>query len=164
MPERKPPALTVYVVRHAHASPGKDDAARPLSRIGRGQMRQMGKFLRKRGLLAAREFWHSPLVRSGETAQCLAKHLKRRVTFNQREGLLHDDPPAIMARQLERVREPVAVVGHEPHLGALLSLLVNGAAKPVRFELQKGAVVALHRDRGRWLIQWHLAPEMLRKS
>jgi phosphohistidine phosphatase len=154
-------APVVYLVRHAHASAGKDDGMRPLSRRGREQIRRMGRFLRKSGGMAAREFWHSPLVRSRDTAKRLVKHLKVHAKLTEVEGLLHDDPPSIMAKRLARVRRSVAVVGHEPHLGAMLSLLVAGSASPVLFELKKGAVVEIVREGSHWKIQWQVTPGLL---
>jgi phosphohistidine phosphatase len=151
----------IYVIRHAHASEGKDDAVRPLSRRGREQIRRIGRFLRKNGGMAAREFWHSPLLRSRDTAKRLEKHLKVHAKLTQVEGLLHGDPPSIMATRLDRVRRSVAVVGHEPHLGAMLSLLVTGSASPVLFELKKGAVVELVRAGSRWKIRWQVTPDLL---
>jgi phosphohistidine phosphatase len=151
----------VYIIRHAHASAGEDDAVRPLSRRGREQIQRVARFLKKSGSLTAREFWHSPLVRSRDTAKRLVKHLKIRAKLTEVEGLLHDDPPGIMAKRLARVRRSVAVVGHEPHLGTLVSLLVANVDQPARFELRKADVIALTRFRNRWRIQWHLTPRLL---
>lgn len=151
----------IYIIRHAHASAGEDDAVRPLSRRGREQIRRMARFLKKSGGLTAREFWHSPLVRSHDTARRLVKHLKIRAKLTEVKGLLHDDPPGIMAKRLDQMRRAVAVVGHEPHLGALVSLLVANVDQPVLFELRKADVVALARVQGRWMIQWQITPRLL---
>jgi phosphohistidine phosphatase len=155
--------MTIYLIRHAHALEGEDDAARPLSKRGRTQVRQMGRFLRRTGSLASGEFWHSPLVRARDTAGLLAKKLKRRIKLVEVKGLLHSDNPAVMAKRLGRVRRPVAVVGHEPHLGALLSLLVTGSARPARFELDKSAVAALERTKNRWTLRWLATPRLIKR-
>lgn len=153
--------MLIYLIRHAHALEGKDDAARPLSAKGRGQIRLMARFFRRTGALDTREFWHSPLVRSVDTAQLLAKGLKVRGTFTLVAGLLHDDDPAVMASKLGQQRQTVAVVGHEPHLGALATLLIAGRAKPARFGLKKCAVLALERQGRGWTVLWQVSPGML---
>lgn len=155
--------MVIYLIRHAHALAGEDDAARPLSKRGREQIRQMGRFLRKNGMLDTREFWHSPLMRSRDTAKLLVQRMKHPARLVGVGGLLHSDPPSVMARHLAQIQRPVAVVGHEPHLGALMSLLVTGSAKPARFELKKCAVAALERKKGGWLLLWQLSPAELRR-
>lgn len=154
-------SMKIYLIRHAHAVEGKDDAARALSKKGRGQIRAMARFLRGNAALGTRDFWHSPLVRSFDTARLLARGLKVRGTFSLVAGLLHDDDPAVMAKKLNQLRQPVAVVGHEPHLSALASLLVAGRAQPPLFVLKKCAVLALEKDGRRWLVRWQVSPEVV---
>lgn len=153
--------MQIYLIRHAHALEGEDDALRPLSKKGRKQIRQVAAFLRHNDILTTREFWHSPLVRSRDTAARLVRELKARAKLTEVPGLLHDDDPAIMAKRLNGVRRPVAVVGHEPHLSALASLLVAGKAHPSLFVLKKGAVLALERRQGRWAVRWQASPEIV---
>ena len=155
--------MQICLIRHAHAVEGEDDAARPLSKRGREQIRMMGRFLRETGALTAREFWHSPLVRARDTAVLLAKRLKVRAKLIQVAGLLYSDNPAVMAKRLGKIRRPVAMVGHEPHLSALASLLAAGSAKPPLFDLKKCAVVALERTRGRWAVVWQVSPEVIKR-
>lgn len=153
--------MQIYLIRHAHALEGKDDALRPLSKKGRKQIRQIAAFLRHNDILGTREIWHSPLVRARETAKRLVKHLGMRAKLVQVDGLLHEDEPAIMARRLNTVRRPVAVVGHEPHLSALASILVAGKPQPPLFVLKKGAVLALEKHQGRWAVRWQASPEIV---
>ena len=151
--------MHIYLVRHAHADDGKDDAARPLSDKGTKQIRRVGKMLRDTEAFEAKEIWHSPLVRSRDTAVLLAKRLGSEAKLVEVSGLLHDDDPQIMARKLGEARRPVAVVGHDPHLSALATLLVCGKAKPSRFVLKKCAVLRLEREDGGWSVRWQVSPE-----
>lgn len=153
--------MQIYLIRHAHALDGEDDAARPLSKKGRAQIRALARFLRGSGALATREFWHSPLVRSVDTAQRLVKRLRARAKLKLVSGLLHDDDPAILAKRLDQSRRPVAVVGHEPHLSALASLLIAGRPQPPLVILKKCAVMALERQGRRWRVLWQVSPEIL---
>lgn len=153
--------MQIYLIRHAHAVDGQDDAARPLSKKGRAQIRAMARFLRGNGALATREFWPSPLVRAVDTADLLVKRLRIRGKLTRVAGLLADDTPEIMAKRLGRVRRPVAVVGHEPHLSALASVLMAGRAKPPLVVLKKCAVLALEKQGNRWAVRWQISPETL---
>ena len=153
--------MKIYLIRHAHALDGKDDAVRPLSAKGRKQIRQVAAFFRRNGLLATKEFWHSPLVRARDTAKLLAAQLKGRVRLIERDGIEPEADPVIMAKRLQASRRPVAVVGHEPHLSALASVLVSGRARPPLFVLKKCAVVCFERSGRRWAVRWQVEPDLL---
>jgi phosphohistidine phosphatase len=148
-------------VRHAHALEGADDAARPLSAKGRAQLKRLAAFLRANGAFAPDEIWHSGLVRAHETAGLLARRLKLTVPQREVAGLKPEDNPKAIARRAARAERAIALVGHEPHLSALASLLVAGEAEPPVFEMKKGAVLALARVTGRWVVRWQVSPEVL---
>ena len=59
----------------------------------------------------------------------------------------------------------VVLVGHEPDLGRLASLLVSGDPDVASIELKKGGVLLLDRDRerGRATFKWHAPPQLLRR-
>ena len=153
--------MSLFIIRHAHAVTTEEDPERPLSSRGRKQVRALARFLGKRELFDAHEIWHSPLARSRETAEALLKHLGLRAKLREVDGLEGDDDPKVIAGRLKRRREPLALVGHEPHLGRLLSLLIAGEAEPPRFVLKKCAVVALDLEDGVWAVRWQLSPEIV---
>jgi len=153
--------MHVYLVRHAHALDGADDTARPLSVKGRAQVKRLASFLRKSGAFAPEEIWHSGLLRANETAELLVQRLKLDAPLREVSGLVPGDDPAVIARRLARTEHAVALVGHEPHLRALASLLVTGGAEPAVFELKKCSVLALDRAAGRWFVRWQVSPELL---
>ncbi len=155
------PYVHVYLIRHAHADDGKNDAARPLSAKGRAQIRRIGRLLREAKAIEAVEFWHSPLVRSRDTAELLARTLKKEIRLAEVSGLKHEDDPSLMACKLGDARHPIAVVGHEPHLSALASLMVVGQVEPARFRLKKCAVLRLDRSSGGWSVRWQISPELV---
>jgi phosphohistidine phosphatase len=156
-------ARRVYLVRHAHATEAADDAARPLSAKGRAQVRALAKFLRTttNDAFAPAEIWHSPLVRSRETAELLARRLKLTAPLKLTPGLEPEDDPRAAAERIAAARKPIAVVGHEPQLSAVASLLVAGRAAPVAFAMKKCAVLALERDGTNWIVRWHVSPEVI---
>jgi phosphohistidine phosphatase len=151
----------VYLIRHAHADDGENDTARPLSRKGCAQIRRVGRFLRDAKAVEAAEFWHSTLVRSRETAELLARQLKSAAPLREVSGLKPEDDPDRIAAKLGDARRPIAVVGHDPHLSALASLMVVGSSEPWRLKLKKCGVLRLDRANGGWTVRWHISPELL---
>ncbi len=157
-------------MRHAHALEDKDDAKRRLSAQGREVTRQVADFFQgKPALAGVHAVWHSPLLRARETAECLVQGLGLDVLLVETSGLQPDDDPAVVAQRLDRLDQSVLIVGHEPQLGALATLLVRDKVKPVGFKFKKGAVLALessggsHKKSGRtrWCVCWHFSPELL---
>ena len=151
----------LYLIRHAHAVDAEEDPERPLSDRGRKQVRTLAKFLRRSGVLQPREIWHSSLARSHETAQLLARGLHLGAPLVLAAGLEPDDEPAEIARQLETIRHPIAMVGHEPYLSALTSLLVAGPQGRAMFAMKKCAALALDGSGARWQVRWFVTPELL---
>ncbi|HEX3730346.1 MAG TPA: histidine phosphatase family protein [Opitutaceae bacterium] len=153
---------TLYLIRHAHAADAANDFTRSLSAKGRKQVEKLARFLERCEAPAPAEIWHSPLVRARETANLLADGLKwggPRIVF---PGLEPEADPGAVALRIEATPAPVAIVGHEPHLSALGSLLVAGKSWPPLFLMQKCSVLALERSgeepEGRWCVHWHICP------
>jgi phosphohistidine phosphatase len=153
--------MHLYLIRHAHALDGDNDDTRPLSRKGRKQVRTLARFLREAGAFEAEEIWHSPLRRARETSGLLAKHLKTKVKLTAIAGLRPEDPGDSVLEKLLETRQTVALVGHEPHLSALASLLVAGEAAPPRFVFKKCAALRLDRVADGWAVRWQVSPELI---
>lgn len=147
----------IYLIRHADAVSAEQDPSRPLSARGREQVSRACEHLRKNGGFAPAELWHSPLARSRETAELLAGGLGLDSRVVLRAGLEPEDDPAGIAAALESEGRSVAVVGHEPHLGVLASLMTRGPDRDaVYFHFQKAGILALARRDGGWRAAWLL--------
>lgn len=153
--------MNLYLIRHAHAEDTQPDALRRLSPRGRRQVKDLARFLRGAEDFAPEEIWHSRLARAQETAALLDEGSRRNVPLREVGDLAPEDDPHRLARQLEKCGRSLALVGHEPHLGALASLLVTGAEEPVRFRMKKGAVLALEGAGRNWIVCWHVSPDLL---
>lgn len=151
----------LYLVRHADALEAEHDELRPLSPRGGAQIAALAKFLARTGTFRPDELWHSPLVRARETAQLLRQHLALQAPLVLKPDLRPEDDPAATARRLHQLQHPIAIVGHEPHLSALASLLVRGAAEPPVFIMKKSAVLALEPAGSCWLVHWHVSPDVI---
>jgi phosphohistidine phosphatase len=145
----------IYLMRHADAVSDEVDPARPLSRRGHEQVARVCEILAKDGTFGPVEVWHSPLVRSRETAELLVRGLGLRVPILLKPGLEPDDDPAQIACDLMEEKRDVAVVGHEPHLGVLTTLIAHaGTRHPVYYPFPKAGVVALYIDGDSWKSRW----------
>ena len=153
--------MRVYLIRHAHAVDGEEDPARPLSRRGVGQTRDLARFLKPAGLFEPEEIWHSPLVRSRQTAELLREHLHLTAPLALVADLEPEDDPQRTALRLKAAGRAIAVVGHEPHLSALASLLVAGKPAPPVFVMKKAAVLALEGAGSYWMVRWHWSPKLI---
>jgi phosphohistidine phosphatase len=149
--------VRVYLVRHGTATPGPDDRARPLSEAGRAEVEATARSLAGRGVEVA-EIRHSGLVRARQTAEILAAALAPRDGVVAAAGLAPDDDPEEARRELARLREPVLLVGHMPHLGRLLAALVgDGVAGRIR--VAPGTAVGLARTADGWRADFVVAPD-----
>lgn len=134
--------MELTLIRHAIAEDGADDSARPLSKKGRRRFEETVKTLDGLGLRFDRVL-HSPKRRALETAELLSPLCEGEL---QATALLAKEPGVELWELLEGER--LALVGHEPHLSALLSWLVTGEATGGNFELKKGGVAQLEGEAG----------------
>jgi phosphohistidine phosphatase len=145
----------IFLMRHADAVSDEVNPARPLSQRGREQVARVCAALSGNPGFNPAEIMHSSLVRSRETAELLAKGLKLAAPLVQTDGIEPDDDPGRIAAVLEASGTDVAVVGHEPHLGVLASLLVHGPRRTgVYYPFPKAGVLALSREGRRWRSEW----------
>jgi phosphohistidine phosphatase len=167
-------AMYLLVIRHAaamdkeeFARTGRSDDERPLTAAGKNEMARIARGLRafvpKLDALAP-----SPLLRARQTAAIVARAYRMKVSAATR-SLEPDARPTSFARWLgaHRKTATVAVVGHEPHLGALVTWLLTGLDEQ-RVELKKGGACLLRFDgkprRASARMEWLLTPAHLRRK
>jgi len=160
--------MELYLIRHGIAekrAPRGEDSLRVLTEKGVKKMRQIAKGLRTLGshfdvILS------SPYLRARETAELLADVFKMDKKIEFTDSLTPmADPNSILAEINQKYRvESVALVGHEPHLSKLVSVLVANGAE-LGISLKKGGVCRLLADdlrhARRATIRWLLTPSVL---
>src|SRR3712207_436500 len=143
--------MQLLVIRHAiaedrdeFAASGRDDSERPLTEEGRERMRRGAEALRrlvpKIDLLAS-----SPYTRARETAELVAAAYDRRRDEIKLVELLTPESPLERFQswvQRQSRATVVAIVGHEPQFGILVTWLMSGLREP-RVELKKGGACLL---------------------
>jgi phosphohistidine phosphatase len=165
--------MQLLVIRHAiaedrdaFASSGRDDSERPLTPSGRDKMRRAAAGLRRIvpriDLLGS-----SPYVRALQTAELVAAAYGID-EIKQVDALVPDAPlPRFMTwMQRKATVDVVAIVGHEPHLGELVTWLMSGLPES-RVEMKKGGAALLEFSGqpgpGVGVLQWLMAPSQLRE-
>ena len=163
--------MRLLVVRHAiaedkeaFAAAGRDDALRPLTAEGVRKMRRAAKGLREIvesiDVLVA-----SPFTRASETAEIIRREY----------GIDRVEPARVLEPETELKDVVVwlsrydggvvAIVGHEPQLGCLVTYLISGTDQP-RVDMKKGGacLVAFEGkpEAGAGRLEWALPPRVLR--
>ena len=159
----------LYLVRHAIAAERgeewPDDTKRPLTETGITRFKEVVEGLVWFGV-EIDEIFTSPLVRARQTATLLASGLANKATVKTLEALAPDYAPRAVMNELSRVakRRRIALVGHEPGLGALAAHLI-GAPRPLPFK--KGAVCMITvqglTSRRPGELTWFIPPKVLRR-
>src|SRR5688572_9606311 len=153
--------MNLFLIRHAHAVGPDEDPARPLSARGREQVLSLAEFLKESGVFQPTEFWHSTLDRSRETAELLARGLRLTAPLSLMPDFEPESDPRAGARRINATSEALAIVGHEPHLSALATLLVVGRTDPPAFVMKKCSALALEGLGGFWSVRWHVSPDLI---
>ncbi len=162
--------MKIYLLRHGIATERDDpatDSQRPLTSKGRDHMEKIAAALKKLDLKPDL-ILSSPYVRADQTATILAKE------FNLKKSLQYSDllvPEADPGRILKTIPQDYQVdelvlVGHYPHLGLLLEVLL-GLNLGEAVALKKGGIccvtIADFSTRPLATLDWLLTPEIMLK-
>ena len=163
--------MKLIVVRHGaameredFASTGESDDLRPLTDEGKAEMKLIAARLRSE-VAALDVLATSPLVRARQTAAIIAESYgiaDTQVTDSLVPAASFEDFVAWCAGLGDK--KAVAVVGHEPHLGTLVTWLLAGATQS-RIRLKKGGACLVefdaHPQRDSGILNWLLTPRQL---
>jgi phosphohistidine phosphatase len=89
----------------------------------------------------------SPLLRARQSAEILATAVRFEGQIERNASLVPGARPTDMLDELADAAGTVALVGHEPHLGSLLGLLLTGSPDAA-IPLKKGMLVGVDVERG----------------
>ena len=160
--------MDLYLLRHAIADePGspayEDDSQRPLTSRGSAKMKQIASGLRHMEI----EFdfiLSSPLVRARQTAEILAKSYGMRDRLVLTPALQPEAPTSQIINEINEKYSQyknVVLVGHQPNLNALISMLISGDPT-LSLTLKKGGLCCLTSEQLRYdrcaTLEWLLYP------
>lgn len=128
--------MDLILWRHAEAEDagaGEGDLERSLTSRGERQAERMAEWLNRRMAHSTRVL-ASPAVRCQQTAKALGRKV-RTIADLAPGGSVET---VLRAARWPDAAEPVLIVGHQPTLGYVASLVVTGSAQP--WAVKKGAV------------------------
>lgn len=157
--------MEIYLIRHGiaeDAQANQEDHERALTTEGQEKTAQIARNLRKRcnGIEA---IFHSPYLRAQETAEIFHKEFANAELAELH--FLQPHSPVIAAipffQECSKKYKSVALVGHEPYMSTLASLLITGKQSPV-MAFKKAGIANI-----KWLgpehsyLQYLLTPKMI---
>ncbi len=113
--------MEIILWRHAQAEDGEPDAGRQLTPQGRKQAARMGAWL-DRSLPSGCRILCSPTARTQQTAEALGRKFKIVPEIGPQAG----SADVLQAAGWPDGRGPVLLIGHQPWLGHVASLLLSG--------------------------------------
>lgn len=172
MPAQIRAEMKLYLLRHGKAEPRegpglRDDAKRALTPEGRRRVELAARGMQRMGLRFDR-ILSSPLVRARETAEIVAAVVGGGLAIDISNWLAEEDRQVEFVQEMRRVTPPpeaLLVVGHEPWLSELVSLLIGGGPMlPIRFKKSSLACLSVNAlEAGPCgVLEWLLAPRQLR--
>jgi phosphohistidine phosphatase len=162
--------VDLYLVRHAIAEPRDPDrladSERALTPAGVERFRLVARGLDRIGIEIG-ALLASTFTRAWQTAELLRDEAE----WPSPEACAALEPPSPASECVDvlqtRRESSLALVGHEPQLSELASLLLSGHEQGVRLELKKGGVLCLRFDGspdvGGGLLRWSSSPGVLRR-
>ena len=164
--------MNLYLLRHGLAvergTPGyEDDATRQLTPKGRRQVREVAAAMQAMEL-RFETILSSPLVRAHQTAEITAAGLKLKKYLAFADELSPGGPANKLVEKISELKsapENILLVGHEPDLGELISLLVTGK-KGAGLALKKAGLAKLEIENLRAgqcaMLAWLLTPKQMK--
>ncbi|UCF99186.1 MAG: phosphohistidine phosphatase SixA [Spirochaetaceae bacterium] len=150
--------MFLYILRHGEAKSESEDPNRSLTARGREEVTAVCRAFSK---IAPRvdAIWHSGKTRAEQTAAILAASLRIEGRVQSRNGLNPNDPLPPLVEELAHQEANLAIVGHLPQLGKLISVLLVETERNL-IDLPAAGLVCLEREIDSWQLTWFLTPEL----
>lgn len=142
--------MNLFLLRHGiavdrNSQDFPDDCLRPLTSAGEKRLRLAAEAMRQLKL-PIDVILCSPFLRTRQTAEIIASCLRLPSALRLLEDLTPSGDRRKLIRHINRIAsqtDNILLVGHEPYLGELLSVLISGSAT-VAVDFKKGALARLH--------------------
>lgn len=166
--------MNLFLLRHgiaAESDPARypDDSLRPLTAPGQQRLREIARALRLLDL-GIDLIWCSPYLRTRQTADETSKILGLEDRLETQDQLAPDGDTSKLLIELAALKpdpDNVLLIGHEPYLSRLLSVVASGGSN-FQADLKKGGLAKLETTgplglRQCAVLQWLLPPRLLVK-
>ena len=161
--------MKIYLLRHAKSERGYPDETRVLAAHGKEQVDALGSFFQSQERFRPQEIWSSPLQRADETAERFlvawgGQMHGRRVV----DALEPERDPSVLVHDFLELDHDVLVVGHNPNLEILASLLMSGERSRAQIQIKTGVLLCFERSffpnygqTGEYALRWMIDPRLL---
>ena len=162
--------MNVYLLRHAQAEAGYPDGQRQLTARGRSHAQLLGEFLRHSPDDLPGRVLCSPLVRARETLELVGAAWSGEPLSETEvlESLVPEGNPLEVVSVLDSMQEDVLLVGHNPNIEALSSLLMSGERYRARLVIKTCVMLCFnwspfpnYGETGPAALRWMLDPRGL---
>ncbi len=158
--------MLLYILRHGEAiEQGYEDVDRPLSSVGKEQSLVAANALKKLGA-SLDAIITSPLERAKQAARIIEKELEIKNLVTTQYLIPGSDHLELISQLNELGCNQFLLVGHEPHLSALISLLINGKTY-THVEIKKGSLALVETptpiETGKGSLKWLLNLDLLKR-
>ncbi|MBN8537212.1 MAG: phosphohistidine phosphatase SixA [Deltaproteobacteria bacterium] len=166
--------MLLYIVRHAiaedrdlFAKKNPEDSLRPLTMKGKKRMRKIIQGI-KRELAEIELIVTSPFLRAKQTANLISEMIGK-IQIVESAELVPQAPPQAIIKwlKMEGIKhKKILIVGHEPHLSSLASLLLSGKSEGRFIEFKKSSIALIETGNfseltpSRASLLWLLSPKM----
>ena len=141
--------MEIYLLRHAIAEERDqdkypDDSKRPLTAKGKKRMRRAAEGMAAAGL-SFDVIYTSPFTRARQTADIVANVFRAQKKLHETKTLATDGDPEELIKLVNEMKgkaDSILLVGHEPYLSDLISVLVTGDSS-FTFSMKKGGLCKL---------------------
>jgi phosphohistidine phosphatase len=164
--------MNIFILRHGIAvergTPGfENDSQRPLTPKGKRQLRKTAGAMKKMNLRFDL-ILSSPFERAKQTAEIVAEELKLKKRLKFSDELQSGGEQKRLIREVAELKPPpenALLVGHEPDLSRLISLLVSGGEN-MAIDFKKGGLCKLEvetlRSCSSAKLIWLLTPKQMK--
>lgn len=165
--------MELYILRHAIAGDRESfygpDSERPLMKEGVRKMKRIAKELRKLDLKFD-VILSSPFLRAKRTAEIMAEEFHHKDNLKFSSHLKVGGDPAALIHEINtgyKKFDRILLVGHEPYLSGLISMLVSGKTD-TSITMKKGGICKLSVESLRYercaTLEWLMAPAQIIKG
>lgn len=164
--------MNIYVLRHGIAMERDEwdskDSERPLTPEGEKQLRKSARAMKEMDL-DLDLILSSPYERAKRTAEIVARELKLKKCLKFSNELKSEGNSIKLIAEVSAMKPPpknLLLVGHEPYLSELISLLISGD-EDAAIDFKKGGLCKLETDRLRpgkcAALVWLLTPKQMKR-
>ena len=150
--------MKIYLVRHGKAFNKSDNPERSLTEEGKGEVVKVASVIKK-SKIKLNTIFHSGKARAKETAELIAQFIPPQEGIYQSQDLEPMVEPSIWVDRIRNLKKDIMLVGHLPHLGRLVSLLLTNDEKEI-INFAPVTIVCLSKEDENFSVDWVISPDI----